>query len=171
MPPQTDFPAAAVAELLGLTDRRLRQLAGEGWIPKGDSRGTYPLIGAVQGYLRYLQRPDAKAKKQSDHERLARAQAVKVEMENYRRAGELVLRAHVFELVQTLLEVYDSCVADLAARDWRASEIAASSDAAWIRATLQDEIRAIRTKLADALEDLANHFDALADAPEAPVSE
>jgi hypothetical protein len=49
-----DFPAETIARLLGITTRRLQQLAAEGWVPRGRQRGTYPLVGATQGYISYL---------------------------------------------------------------------------------------------------------------------
>ena len=41
-----------LARLTGLTERRLRQLANEGWLPKPTER-RYPLVEAISGLLRY----------------------------------------------------------------------------------------------------------------------
>jgi hypothetical protein len=41
-----------LARLSGLTDRRLRELAGEGWFPK-PTDGRYQLVPTIQGLLRY----------------------------------------------------------------------------------------------------------------------
>ena len=41
-----------LARLSGLSERRLRQLANEGWLPKPTER-RYPLADAVSGLLRY----------------------------------------------------------------------------------------------------------------------
>ena len=43
---------AQLARLSGLTERRLRELAGEGWLPKA-ANGQYPLVPTIQGLLRY----------------------------------------------------------------------------------------------------------------------
>lgn len=43
---------AQLARLSGLTDRRLRELAAEGWIPRA-VEGHYELAPAIQGLLRY----------------------------------------------------------------------------------------------------------------------
>lgn len=43
-----------IARLLGLTERRLQQLAKDGIIQKS-GRGRYPLAGSVRGYINYLQ--------------------------------------------------------------------------------------------------------------------
>ncbi|XOV73818.1 MAG: hypothetical protein ACFHW5_11750 [Verrucomicrobiota bacterium] len=41
-----------LAKLSGLSDRRLRELASEGWFPKS-SDGQYQLVSTIQGLLRY----------------------------------------------------------------------------------------------------------------------
>ena len=51
--------AAQLIRLSGLTDRRLRELAREGWLPVPDN-GRYPLVGAIQGLLRYYRERDEK---------------------------------------------------------------------------------------------------------------
>jgi hypothetical protein len=43
---------AQLARLSGLTDRRLRELSAEGWLPKPVD-GTCQLVPAIQGLLRY----------------------------------------------------------------------------------------------------------------------
>lgn len=45
--------AGQVARLLGISTQRLRQLASDGFIPKA-VKGKYPLVGAVQGYIKFL---------------------------------------------------------------------------------------------------------------------
>lgn len=52
-PTEGTHSALVISKLLDITPRRLQQLAKEGFIPKA-ARGKYPLIGAVQGYIRYL---------------------------------------------------------------------------------------------------------------------
>jgi len=46
-------PIKTIARLLDLSERRVQQLSREGVIPRSD-RGRYELVGAVQGYIRYL---------------------------------------------------------------------------------------------------------------------
>ena len=41
-----------LSKLSGLTDRRLRELASEGWFPKSNE-GHYQLVPTIQGLLRY----------------------------------------------------------------------------------------------------------------------
>jgi hypothetical protein len=154
--PRSDFPAETIAQLLGLTPRRLQQLAAEGFIPRSE-RGLYPLVGAVQGYIRYLKEHSREANRSSEHQRLARAQAVKVEMENYRRAGESVLREQVFELLMKLSAEVVGALEGIPGRT--ANEYAASQDPAFIRQRQQDELRAVRSILADTLEQFAQSLE------------
>jgi phage terminase Nu1 subunit (DNA packaging protein) len=48
------YPVDAIAKLLNLTPRRIRQLVAEGIIPRVE-RGKYDLIRSVRGYVKYLQ--------------------------------------------------------------------------------------------------------------------
>ena len=48
------YPASTLAKLFNLTERRVQQLAKEGVIPKPE-RGKYDLVGAVRGYVKFLQ--------------------------------------------------------------------------------------------------------------------
>ncbi len=48
------YPASTLAKLFNLSERRIRQLAQEGIIPKKE-KGQYDVVASVQGYLKYLQ--------------------------------------------------------------------------------------------------------------------
>ncbi len=52
MPDTSTITIANLVRLSGLTDRRLRELAGEGWFPKAVD-GQYQLVPTIQGLLRY----------------------------------------------------------------------------------------------------------------------
>lgn len=81
---------AQASRLLGLTDRRVQQLAKEGYIPK-PSRGMYPLVGAVQGYIRFL-RDEARKGSQAENGLKATRQA-EIEMRMAEKRRDLVARA------------------------------------------------------------------------------
>lgn len=53
MADESGQPAEMMARLLEVTPRRLNQLANEGRIPRPNN-GRYPLVGTVQGYIRFL---------------------------------------------------------------------------------------------------------------------
>lgn len=52
-PPSPTFNAQTIAALLDCSEREVTKLAGDGVIPR-ESAGRYPLVGAVQGYVRHL---------------------------------------------------------------------------------------------------------------------
>lgn len=64
-----EYSGAIIAKLLCISERRLQQLAREGTIPK-TSRGKYPLIASVQGYVRFLQTSGAHEEGARDPERM-----------------------------------------------------------------------------------------------------
>ncbi len=52
-----------ISKLLEISPRRIQQLAKLGYIPKS-SRGKYPLVGSVQGYIRYLRAQEKEPEEQ-----------------------------------------------------------------------------------------------------------
>lgn len=52
-PPSPTFNVQTIAALLDCSEREVQKLAGEGVIPR-ERTGQYPLVGAVQGYVRHL---------------------------------------------------------------------------------------------------------------------
>lgn len=80
------YGATFYAKLFNITERRVQQLAKEGIIPKV-ARGKYPLLGAVRGYITFLQERSLSPEVgdgdiNSNRNRLIRAQAEAREMEN-----------------------------------------------------------------------------------------
>jgi phage terminase Nu1 subunit (DNA packaging protein) len=91
------YPVTFVAAVLGVTTRRVQQLAAEGIIAKPE-RAKYDLVKCVQGYIRFLQerstvdqsgeQPAFDGKK--ERARLTKAQADKEELEVAALRGDLV---------------------------------------------------------------------------------
>jgi phage terminase Nu1 subunit (DNA packaging protein) len=83
-----------LSEIIGLTDRRVRQLARAGSIPR-HTRGRYDLIDAVRGYIAYLKERaleveiDGESHEQSKA-RLTRARADIQERASLQMAGILI---------------------------------------------------------------------------------
>jgi hypothetical protein len=170
MAEKSDFPPRVIAALLGVSERRLQQLQAEGWIPRGSTPGTYPMVGAVQGYIRFLRENGRATGRGAEHSRLARAQAVKVEMENSRRAGLYVLHTHVMDLLSNVTTTLVSALESIPGRV--ANELAATNDPAVVRQRLQDEHRTVRGALADRVDEFAHSCADLADAgDDAPAAE
>lgn len=86
--------AAQLADLLGVSGRRVAQLAQEGAIPKA-ARGVYPLPEAVRAYCAYAKaNPDGRPRKmqtlEAEKTRLTRAQAELAEVKAAQARGDLL---------------------------------------------------------------------------------
>lgn len=151
------FPVQTIAKLLMIEPRRVQQLVAAGFIPKAE-RGQYSLIESVQGYIRYLKEHSRESGRGSQQGRLASAQALKVEMENFRRMGELVTRAHADETTAGLVVMMKAATEGLPGR--LANELSGLEPPA-IYQTLQRELRAVLDQLADYLEKRADTLEAM----------
>ena len=154
-----NFDVRTIAKLLMLDERRVQQLVKEGWIPRGD-RGRYHLVEAVQGYIKYLKEHTRESGRGTEHARLARAQAMKVEMQNYRLLGELQTTQQVEETTQGLVVLMRSGLESLKGR---LSNELAGLDPPQIYQRLESEHRGVLHQCADWLEKRAT---ALASVPE-----
>lgn len=93
MDPEDGVSAAFLAKVLGLTIRRVRQLAAEGVIRKL-GRGKYPLAESVQRYLGLLDSGGRAGGKVLDYHRerarLTRINADRAELEELERRGKSI---------------------------------------------------------------------------------
>ncbi|MES2685690.1 MAG: DUF1441 family protein [Pseudomonadota bacterium] len=107
-----------LASYLGLTDRRIQQLAADGEIPPGED-GKYWLLASCKGYMTYLQRAaqgkavsDDGKKKQGVQIELLQAQRDSAQMELDKKRGLLLpidqVREGVVRLLKVLTEGADS---------------------------------------------------------------
>lgn len=152
------FAGKIIANLLELTERRLQQLVNEGWIPR-PMRGQYSLTHSVRGYIRYLKHNQKEKQRGASAARLASAQAVKVEMENFRRMGELQVTAQVDETMQGLVVLMKSSHEGLPGR--LASELAAITEPPKIYQRLQGELRVVLGQCVAYLEKRAEALEAM----------
>jgi len=101
------FAGATISRLLNITERRLRQLAAEGVIPKAD-RGRYPLAATVRGYVIYLQQTGSTENIDPDKlepfKRRAHYQAEVEKLALGVKSGELIPRA---EVEREFARIYD----------------------------------------------------------------
>ena len=154
---QTDltYPAATIAEMLLITDRRLRQLATEEIIPK-ETRGRYPLAGCVQGYVRYLQHLRVSTDERSQEAtRLTSARADTYEIELQIKKHQLYKR----EVIDQAL--FKACTQLTAMLDGTASRIASQlGGGAALRKRLVAEFHEIRSQFAASLREFSQHLRA-----------
>ncbi len=152
------FNVQTIAKLLMIDERRIQQLVKEGWIPRGE-RGRYALVQSVQGYIKYLKEHGRETQRGTEHARLARAQAMRVEMENFKRMGELQTTAQVEETTQGLVVMMKTSHSAIPGR--LANELAAITEPPRIYQRLQEELRAIDNQCADFLEKRAATLEAM----------
>ncbi len=148
----TNVPAAYLAKLFGITQRRVQQLAQEKTIPKSEA-GKYPLLPCVSAYVKSLQ--DALRHGGGENGDIARARAryeiaraEEKELEVAKLLGDVVLSDDVQQ------------VWDKAASNWRARVLALPSKIAIQTATISDrhEIEDVVTSLIEStLTELATH--------------
>ena len=70
------IPIGQAARLLMISEERIRQLVKQGFIPKPEKRGFVQLVGAVQGYLRYLKDDERRSAKSAADSREVRGKTL-----------------------------------------------------------------------------------------------
>jgi phage terminase Nu1 subunit (DNA packaging protein) len=88
---QSGLNAEAIAKLLDLSERRVRQLVREGVLPKPEG-GKHDLVGSVRAYVRFLRSRIESGNLDVQQERAAllRVQRERQAFELRRRQGELI---------------------------------------------------------------------------------
>lgn len=82
------YTSKVVAQWLGLTDRRVRQLRDEGVLQE-TAPGLYDLRSTVAAYLNYLRNGSGKVNLNEERAGLTKAKREAAEMENALRLGQL----------------------------------------------------------------------------------
>lgn len=105
-PPETSQQAGLItldqaAKLLMLTPNRIRQLVAEGALPK-PTRKMYPLVGVVQGYVKFLRDEDRRSSKVAAESGLKAARQSEIEIRIAEKRRELVARPEA-EMAMTAL--------------------------------------------------------------------
>lgn len=77
------------AQLLMVTERRVQQLASEGWIKKS-SRGQWDLIDVVQGYIKFLKDDSDRNARSHAAARASEARTNEINLKIAQRTRELV---------------------------------------------------------------------------------
>ena len=91
MPEQSGLiPIGQAARLLMISDERIRQLTKQGYIPRAEKRGVVQLVGAVQGYLRYLKDDERRSSKSAADSRVRDARALEIELRISERSRDLI---------------------------------------------------------------------------------
>jgi hypothetical protein len=137
---------ATVCKLLMLSRQRIDQLVADGWI-KRHGTGTFLLVEAVQGYLRFLR--ESRNTQSAAEAKVREARAREIDIRAAERAGRLV---DVEEII---------AVAQAIAGSVRSRHVGASSRITRdlnLRRDIDRELNAIDANIADDLEELAGRF-------------
>lgn len=81
--------ATQVAALLTLSIERVRQLVNSGYIPRV-GKAKYPVVGVVQGYIRFLKDEDKRTSKSAADDSLKAVRQREVEIRIAKEEGRLV---------------------------------------------------------------------------------
>ena len=147
------YPAATIAMLLMISDRRLRQLVQEGLVPKA-RHGRYPLVGCVQGYVKYLQALKVGTDERANEAtRLTKVRADSHELDMQIKKRELYPKAEVdaalFGAATTLAVMLDGTASRISSQ---------LGGGAALRKKLIDEFREIRKQFAAGLREFSGRL-------------
>lgn len=129
------------SKLLMLTPKRIRQLHEQGHIPMA-GRNQYPLVGVVQGYVKFLKDEERRTSKSAAASRVTDARADEIELRTKQRLHQLIDIDEHDEAVATGMGTLRAALAGVPVRFTR--------DVAQ-RRRLEDEINAALTVAADRL--------------------
>lgn len=152
--PQQTITAEKLCALTGLTDRRHRQLAKDGYFPQ-PAKGQYQLTPTLVGMFRYYRETrEARDALRDEKVRETRARAGILEIEEQEAKRRVISREEFTEFIQKLLtpirQRYTSLPKRLASRtnphDPAFSEMALAEECDDALKDLRDKISAIRIK-------------------------
>ncbi|WP_099863747.1 hypothetical protein [Pararhizobium haloflavum] len=83
------IPIAQAARLLMISEERVRQLCKMDYIPR-IARGKVTLVGAVQGYIRFLKDEERRSSKSATATRMQDAKATEIDLRIRERLRQLV---------------------------------------------------------------------------------
>ena len=137
--------ATEIGRLLGVTARRIHQLAAEGTLPKPAARGAFQVADCVKAFVAYVSGREEPARA-----RLARLRADLMELELRRKAGELVEVKAVRAALSAKARQVRTSLEGLTSR--LAGELAAESDQVAAGQVLRREFDRVLEELAQPLE-------------------
>lgn len=94
--------ATQIAALLSLSIERVRQLVNSGYVPRV-GKAKYPVVGAVQGYTRFLKDEDKRTSKSAADDSLKAVRQREVEIRIAKEEGRLVEMDDVEAVTSSIL--------------------------------------------------------------------
>ena len=137
------IPIGQAARLLMISDERIRQLQKQGYIPRALKRGVVPLVGAVQGYLRYLREDERQSSKSAAANRVTDARTREIELRIAERQRDLIPQDDARAVIGEMAAMVKAEFVGLPARVTRDLDL---------RRTLEQEVDASFARLAASAE-------------------
>ncbi len=137
------IPIGQAARLLLISDERIRQLQKQGYIPRAPKRGVVPLVGAVQGYLRYLKDEERQSSKSAAASRVTDARTREIELRIAERQRDLIPQEDARAVIGEMAAMVKAEFVGLPARVTRDLDL---------RRTLEQEVDASFARLAASAE-------------------
>lgn len=141
------------AALLMKSKERVRQLAAAGFIPKA-GRDRYPLVGTVQGYIRFRDESDQKKTQSAAESGLKGARQAEIEMRIAERRRDLVKRTDAELAMDVVVAQINQQFGGFAARVTRDPVLRQI-----IETNLDEALNAVADRLDSAKVSLANGED------------
>lgn len=110
------------SRLILVSGERIRQLVKEGYIPK-PGKNQYPLVGVVQGYIRFLKDEERRTSKVAAESGLKAARQREIEMRIAEREHRLIDTSEALAVVDEIVGRYRAEFSGLAARITRDVEL------------------------------------------------
>jgi hypothetical protein len=145
------IPIGQAARLLMISEERIRQLVKQGYVPKPEKRGFVQLVGAVQGYLRYLKDDERRSTKSAADSRVRDARALEIELRIAERSRELI---PVEDALNDMVELAGMVRSELAGLPARLTRIVAE------RQKVETEIDGILSRLSQRAAEKAEGLEA-----------
>jgi phage terminase Nu1 subunit (DNA packaging protein) len=165
---------AEVADLFGVSERRIQQLIAEGAIPKPLRHGVYVVETVVRAYVKHLQAIRRSAASsgpiglQAERERLTRAKADIAEMEMDEKRGDLIPREEIEATWVNALSLLRTRL--LSIPNQLAPQVHQEKNQAAVRDLIKSAIRGALDDLAEADVDTFDYTDGDGSAPSDPPS-
>lgn len=162
-PPEVDPPSAPVepaqafdlhaatvsttelAAVFLLGETRVRQLAQQGYLPK-ITKGVFPLLPAVQGYIKFLRAEDRQSSKTAADSRVKDARASLFELQAAERRRDLIPVEEAKEVMGELVSFLADALAGISLRATRDLEL---------RRAIEVEVNGARERIANQMAALA----------------
>ena len=152
------IPIGQASRLLMVSEQWIRDLTRQGFIPKCEKRGFVQLVGAVQGYIRFLKDQDRRSSKVASESRVKEARAREIELRIAERERDLIPLEDALADMAELVGMVRSETAGLPARLTRIIDE---------RQKIESEINGFLIRLADRAAEKAASLEAGRSYPEA----